>query len=468
MSKKEVKKIDSTYYEIESSKRLLQYETIKKALNVVRKYIIRENLILVGGMSIDYALRLKDKNAGIYPCDLLPDYDFYSPRHYYDAYEIGLWLVRLGIENVSVINAVHPSTMKVFVDYITVADVTYIPENIFNKLPTLYYGGIKIIHPNFQLIDQHRALSYPLENSPRATIFHRTKKDMTRYDLLYSYYPLGEIYKDKHYDYRLNDFKVELIKINNTCLAGFTAFSFLLSTAIEHGFISSMKIKGTLDNEYLYMKTYKEHTSMLFTLYADEPSGLIKNISKDNTYIYKNRILDKLPEQYLSTLYSDSDMKAQIFHNQGRITAHIIDKTNMLYVCNLQLIMVYMLWYYIIEKKKIYYDCYIECINLIKWASNKYYNMDATEDYIFYYLPTTETYGSVNNSDAAKVLNFIFKKRLNNATNEELTKYLQPRKVYYDILKNKFLPDKYFNFTYDNSEIFNIDGSEVKNDFKEM
>ena len=56
------------------------------ALGLVKKYIMHNKLIIVGGMAIDLSLRLK--GSKLYEDDVLPDYDFYSPQHHVDAYPI--------------------------------------------------------------------------------------------------------------------------------------------------------------------------------------------------------------------------------------------------------------------------------------------------------------------------------------------------------------------------------------------
>ena len=102
------------------------------ALGLVKKYVISNKLIIVGGMAIDMALRLKGDK--LYEDDVLPDYDFYSPDYHVDAYKIAEALNGAGLKNISVINANHTSTMRVRVNYTVVADVTYMPRNIFDVL----------------------------------------------------------------------------------------------------------------------------------------------------------------------------------------------------------------------------------------------------------------------------------------------------------------------------------------------
>ena len=63
-----------------------------RALEIVRKFAIDRRLVLYGGLSIDYSLRLKGR--GIYPESKRPDFDMYSPRSVDDAYDLADLLVR--------------------------------------------------------------------------------------------------------------------------------------------------------------------------------------------------------------------------------------------------------------------------------------------------------------------------------------------------------------------------------------
>ena len=70
---------DPDYYTNLSNVRSVIYDNITDALTIVKQFIISNDLILVGGMAIDFALKLKGDQ--IYTDDQLPDYDFDSPLH---------------------------------------------------------------------------------------------------------------------------------------------------------------------------------------------------------------------------------------------------------------------------------------------------------------------------------------------------------------------------------------------------
>jgi hypothetical protein len=162
------------------------YPDLKRALDLVIKFIVDKKLILKGGQAIDYSLRLK--KSKLYEDNAVPDYDFLSSNHYQDAIELGNTLCKANLPNVSIINAMHPTTMRVRINFITVADITYCPKNILSKLKTLKYNNIIILHPIEQVIDIHRSLSHGWENTPDYVCLHRWEKDVTRLNMILKYY----------------------------------------------------------------------------------------------------------------------------------------------------------------------------------------------------------------------------------------------------------------------------------------
>ena len=177
------------FYDTLIYERNMVHDRIASALEIVREFIADRKLLLVGGMAIDYALRLKGDR--IYSDTQMPDYDMYSPNHVQDAADLGEMLCKRGFPEISIIQAAHITTMKVRVDFEVVADITYCPADVFKTLPFLTYENLRIIHPHYQMIDQHASLSAPWTMSgSQHVIFHRWVKDMKRYDKLYEYYPV--------------------------------------------------------------------------------------------------------------------------------------------------------------------------------------------------------------------------------------------------------------------------------------
>lgn len=170
---------------------------IDSALEVVRDFIAERQLILYGGQAIDFALRAAGAEP-IYPDTERPDYDFYSPQHYKDAYELGKRLVRQSFPGVSVINAVHPQTMRVRVNFTFVADISYLPPSVFSRLPKVMYKGLPVVHPDFQRCDMHLDQSNPLKTPGMEEIFSRGKKTAKRLRMFDKAYPVGGAFGDSH------------------------------------------------------------------------------------------------------------------------------------------------------------------------------------------------------------------------------------------------------------------------------
>jgi hypothetical protein len=167
-------------------------ERIFASLEIVKNFIIDKGLILTGGMVIDIATKMKGK-IGLYSSEEVPDYDCLSPQFYEDSLELSKLLEGDGVD---VISATHVQTLRTRIEYEPIADITLCDRVIFDKIPYLIVpegfneAGMKIIHPHYQIIDQYRSLSYPMEGFPRHVLFNRLKKDLARHDLLLDAYPI--------------------------------------------------------------------------------------------------------------------------------------------------------------------------------------------------------------------------------------------------------------------------------------
>ena len=425
------------------------------ALGIVKKYIINHNLIIVGGMAIDMALRLKGSN--LYENDALPDYDFYSCEYHKDAYQIAEQLTQAGLSNISVINANHISTMRVRVNFTVVADVTYIPKNIFDKLPFIMYRGIKIIHPHYQMIDQHRSLSNPYENAPWEVITHRWKKDASRYDMLYEYYPLkSKEFKESTIEFT-DEINISSIIFKNQCIGGFAGLLYWHNYIKKLGYIKKTQL-GFLTEDVGGIIVKIPIDSHGVSIYSNDILALNKDIKKSFDIKHEkqyNRFLDKLPHKFIF------DNTWEIFDNGGiMISAYKTDCD--IYITNLQNIMLYMLTNLLLLQKikesnrgYSFYIGYIESISMIKWASDKY-NKKLDKKYMPI-LPSIDVYGNVEISDSFINAKRIFLEKINQRVSEKL----QPSIIYPDTFVDGKVPDKYYKFDPLKSHILQFDGNET-------
>lgn len=464
-------------------------DDIQLGLSIVKKYVINNSLIIVGGMAIDFALRLK--GSKLYDDDVLPDYDFYSTNHHQDAYKISELLLSAGLSNINVINANHTSTMRVRVNFTVVADVTYIPRNIYDILPIMLYKNIKFIHPYYQMIDQHRSLSLPYENSPWEVISHRWKKDAKRYDMLYELYPLKakmlknykissssssdstNLLKKEKNPAKILSIKISSLVFKNECIGGLSGLLFWKKTAENQGFSSKLsffadkkkidKLFGTIEIDETGFVFNLPNNLKGVTVYTDSINKLKQKISDSNNIINEtmyNRFLDKLPFSIRL------DNKFELFDNYGSLLS-AFRQSNDIYVSNLQNILLYLLCQLLILKDiqhvpmlDVYYNGYLLGIEIIEWASLKMSQNYKKKSYTNIYsdfLPTHTIYGVSEISDSYINAKKIFLEKL-----KEIKKTnIQPNNIYNDTFINKKIPTKFYKFNPEKSFIFNFDGTQT-------
>lgn len=263
-------------------------DVINLSLNEVRKYITDKGLILTGGMVIDLALKMAGFD-GIYGKDNVPDYDCITPNFYSHACELGEIICKKtknqdNKDAVSVIPAMHVTTLRCRIHFTPVADLTYVPKELFDEIPFLVVPqgfpeeGMKIISPHYQILDIFHALSYPMENFPRSVIFNRLKKDVSRFERLIEAYPF--------------DFN-ELEMLDGADSNNYE-ISDVENAAKSCGVGDDYVLYGNTAYEYLTGKKFSKPFMIL--------SDSFENVNSDSS-VYINRTLDTIPEaKYVESL----------------------------------------------------------------------------------------------------------------------------------------------------------------------
>lgn len=158
--------------------------TVRKILQHVKDFIKRARVLCYGGTAINNLLpesdRFYDPNYDV------PDYDFYTETPQEHALKLADEFHALGFKSVEVKPGVHLLTYKVFVDFMGVADITYLHPPIFQKLwdENVHAGGIRYVTPNFLRMSMYLELSRPMGD------VSRWDKVYTRLNLLNKHYPI--------------------------------------------------------------------------------------------------------------------------------------------------------------------------------------------------------------------------------------------------------------------------------------
>ena len=165
-------------------KKIANSEDVKDIIKIVEDFLMRKKLVCYGGTAINAIL---PKYAQFYNRDLeVPDYDFFSNNALDDAKELADIYFKEGYTDVEAKSGVHAGTYKVFVNFIPVADITYLDNEIYQaiKKEAIVRMGILYAPPNFLRMSMYLELSRPHGDTSR------WEKVLKRLNLLNKHYPL--------------------------------------------------------------------------------------------------------------------------------------------------------------------------------------------------------------------------------------------------------------------------------------
>ena len=167
------------------NKKITNSPEVKKVLSTVENFIKNKGLISYGGQAINAVLPSYDK---FYNKDLdLPDWDCYDADALKHAKELCDIFYNEGFEEVESKSGQHHGTYKVFVNFIPVLDLTYIPKDLFNtiKKDSVKINGIMYSPVNLLRMNMFLELSRP------AGDVSRWEKVLKRLVLLNKNFPLN-------------------------------------------------------------------------------------------------------------------------------------------------------------------------------------------------------------------------------------------------------------------------------------
>ena len=167
-----------------SGKQKINNPEVQEIIEIVESFLKSTKRICYGGTAINNILPLEDQ---FYDKNVeLPDYDFFSPNPLNDAKKLADIYYDRGFIEVEAKSGVHAGTFKVYVNFIPVADITFLVPELFNKLKkkTIQVNGIHYSPPNYLRMSMYLELSRP------AGDVSRWEKVLKRLTLLNKHYPL--------------------------------------------------------------------------------------------------------------------------------------------------------------------------------------------------------------------------------------------------------------------------------------
>ena len=185
-------------------------DEITQITKIVHDFIKNNKRKVYGGYALNLYIKDKNPDDAIYSDKSIPpsDIEFYSPEPIKDLIELCNIIFDKGYKYIVGKDAIHKETYKLTVNLIDYCDISYVPKNIYNRMPFKEINGFQLIEPSFMTIDYLRMLSDPINS------YWRIEKSFKRFILLNKYYPLPIIKKEL--DIKYNDDKNMSIILNKT------------------------------------------------------------------------------------------------------------------------------------------------------------------------------------------------------------------------------------------------------------
>jgi hypothetical protein len=164
---------------------------VVKMIRIVEDFLMSKKLVCYGGTAINNIL---PKEAQFYNKNVeVPDYDFFSPTAFEHAKELADIFYKRGYDEVEAKTGVHQGTYKVFVNFIPVADITFLHPTLYTALKreSINIGGIRYAPANYLRMGMFLELSRPEGD------VSRWEKVLKRLNLLNKYHPLHANGKQK-------------------------------------------------------------------------------------------------------------------------------------------------------------------------------------------------------------------------------------------------------------------------------
>ena len=280
-------------------RRVVNSDDVQKIIDIVEEFIRHKKLVCYGGTAINNILpeedRFYNKEAEV------PDYDFFSQNALSDAKELANIYYKKGFLDVEAKSGQHHGTYKVFVNYMAVADITYIPKEIYSiiKKDAISVDGILYAPPNFLRMSMYLELSRP------AGDISRWEKVLKRLSLLNKNYPItdincNEIEFQREMENRDNEDKI---------------YETTKNTLINQGVVFFGGFANTLYAQYMPKNLKKKLENIAdFDVLSNDPektADIIKERLHDNgiknvKIIKQNAVGEIVPEHYEVKIGKDS------------------------------------------------------------------------------------------------------------------------------------------------------------------
>jgi hypothetical protein len=197
---------------------------------ILERIKIQKNKVY-GGYALNKFILSKNPDDAIYKKYVFPDIDLYSSTPIEDLIMICNLIQEAGFKRIHGREGKHKDTYNIYVNFQLYCNLTYVPKNIYNRIPTKEIDEICYVQPFFMIIDYLRILSDPLIS------YWRLEKTFKRLVVMQQYYPLLKISKPMD-EFELKpevklavDIVKQFLTRRNSCISiGYTAYNYFMNS----------------------------------------------------------------------------------------------------------------------------------------------------------------------------------------------------------------------------------------------
>ncbi len=287
-----------------------------KIHNIILDYIKKHKRKIYGGYAVNKLLISKGCES-IYKDYEVPDIDFYSIDPNSDVINLCNILFDSGYTRVSAREAKHQNTYSIFVNFDLYCDITYMPSNIYKKVPYISLDNIIYVNPNFMIIDYLRMITDPLNS------YWRIEKSFSRLIKILEYFPLPRFNKEIEIGDTDNDLNIQNaikiilddIKNKDIIVVGFYAYNYYLK---QSKFTEKNRQIKPLNIPYLEIisKNYKQDFDSIMEKLKLTYSDKIEHTEFNPFFIFLGNSVE---------VYLDGELILIIYDYQKRCHPFIVD-----------------------------------------------------------------------------------------------------------------------------------------------
>jgi hypothetical protein len=295
-------------------------DEIRKISSIILNFTKENKRKIYGGYALNLLIVDRNPADAIYLPEDIPDIDFYSPEPLKDLVKLCNTIYKAGFTGVTGKEALHKETYSIRVKGQLYCDISYVPRNIYNRMPFREINGLYVIGPEFMIIDYYRMLT-------DFTSFWRfnDKNALKRFYLLQKYYPWPQIKSPinipppsdppENVNKLLNNI-FQFVQPSETCIViGFYAYDQFL----KNSGILSANTPASKKFKYLEIPYYE----IVSTEYKEDSLNLIGELKRNNPDLVNDiHVTEQYPFfqllGYSAHIYYKGTLIAKIFSNNKR------------------------------------------------------------------------------------------------------------------------------------------------------